>query len=163
MSDLISRAELFNKLSTLHSEDLKYQADVYMVINSMDAVQTPDLVREVTEMPDFEDLKKVENILDVNSMFRNKNNICDEMKKLRVMLNVEKIEWRDESDDQIPFIIRTKFNYAGGEYSVIHGFCTYGGFKSFDEDRGLLELMVPCGRVYGFLTAKEVMDIVMER
>lgn len=39
MTDLISRAELFNKLATIHApmEANKYKAEVYSVINEMES------------------------------------------------------------------------------------------------------------------------------
>lgn len=93
-----------------------------------------------------------------------------EMIKLREMLTKAGIAWEDHSDP-FPFCVmgidlevyRTKFSYRKYDWSVIHGFGTYGGWSSLKEDEGLLELMsnaVNYGEPVGCLTAEEVMEYV---
>lgn len=54
---------------------------------------------------------------------------CPEMKKLRKKLDKEKIKWRDDSDNisEMFWMCRTKFEYKGHSFSVIHGIGSYGG------------------------------------
>ena len=86
-----------------------------------------------------------------------------EMELLRKMLDDNNIEYDDNSQHGLFWITRTQFNYRGYYWSVIHGFCTYGGYSTFEKDKGLLELMsdaVNNGEPIGFLTAKEVFSYV---
>ena len=86
-----------------------------------------------------------------------------EMELFRKMLEDNGIEWHDASDMNAYPITRTHFNYRGHDWSVIHGFCSYGGYSSFEKDKGLLELMsnaVNDGDPVGYLTAKEAFDYV---
>ena len=85
------------------------------------------------------------------------------MTKLRKMLTARGIEWYDESRDcNILPICRTKFEYNGHKFSVIHGIGTMGGFSRFAGDQGLLE----CWDLHedeptGGYTAEEVMEKVL--
>ena len=61
--------------------------------------------------------------------------ICEEMKKLRKYLDINKIKWKDKSEgfetsteDLSLYICRTHFWYKNNFYSAINGFGTYGGF-----------------------------------
>lgn len=86
-----------------------------------------------------------------------------EMSKFREMLNTEGVKWKDKSWGGYFPITRTHFSYRGENWSVIHGFGTYGGFNEIEEDKGLLELMndtVNGGEPVGYLTAEETMRIV---
>lgn len=85
------------------------------------------------------------------------------MELLRKMLNENNIEYEDNSEYGLFPITRTQFDYRGYRWSVIHGYGTYGGYSSFDKDKGLLELMsnaVNDGEPIGYLTAKEVFNYV---
>ena len=94
--------------------------------------------------------------------------ICEEMKKLRTMLDEKGIEWKDDSQEfplakgDTPLCIhRTHFNYKGEAVSVINGWGTYGGFDYItEENQGLLEVMVGWNDPIGCLTAEEVMKEV---
>lgn len=86
----------------------------------------------------------------------------DEMQKLRTMLDNMGIKWHDESasldsQDEIFMIYRTKFKIGGVRYSVVCGFCTYGG------DKGLLEMMVGDADPTGWLTAEDIIGVVQEK
>lgn len=86
-----------------------------------------------------------------------------EMELFRKMLDDNGIEWHDASDMGKYPITRTHFNYRGNDWSVIHGYCSYGGYSHFEKDSGLLELMsgaVNDGDPIGYLTAKEAFDYV---
>ena len=97
--------------------------------------------------------------------------ICEQMKKLREILNEKNIAWHDMSDEmsETVKIARTHFEYKGHKVSVINGFGTYGGQnganKGFEEkdNMGLLEIMVngydPCG----WLTAEEVIKYLEDK
>ena len=83
--------------------------------------------------------------------------MCNEMIKLRKMLNDEGIEWSDVSCLYFLTINRTHFEHRKYHWSVINGYGTYGG------DEGLLELMsnaVNGGEPIGYLTAEECMAYV---
>lgn len=87
-----------------------------------------------------------------------------EMKLFRQMLDAEHIEWHDASSQlfELP-MDRTHFEYRGYQWSVIHGFGSYGGPSRLYDDKGLLELMsdaVNKGEPIGFLTAEQVMKYV---
>lgn len=93
--------------------------------------------------------------------------MCNEMIKLRQMLNDRGIEWEDVSDvyPQFKFYIhRTHFTFDEIKYSVINGCGTYGGYDSFDHvNEGLLELMgggINGGEPVGWLTAEQVLKEV---
>ena len=86
-----------------------------------------------------------------------------QMNKLRSLLNAKGIDWEDMSVHDAYPIDRTHFDYRGYHWSVIHGFGSYGGWSTWREDEGLLELMsngVNNGDPIGWLTAKEVMAYV---
>lgn len=91
--------------------------------------------------------------------------MTEQMLLLRAMLDDAGIEWRDDSENGIGLPIdRTKFKYRTYEWSVIHGFGTYGGWNHWSVDEGLLELMsdvVNHGQPIGWLTASEVMEHVL--
>lgn len=89
--------------------------------------------------------------------------MCNEMIKLRQMLDDRGIKWEDVSTvySQFKFYIhRTHFTFDEIDYSVINGCGTYGGYDSFDHvNEGLLELWaedVNDGEPVGFLTAEEI-------
>ena len=87
-----------------------------------------------------------------------------EMKLFREMLDAENIEWHDASSqsNELP-MDRTHFEHRGYQWSVIHGFGSYGGPSYLYDDKGLLELMsnaVNKGDPIGWLTAKEAMQYV---
>ena len=112
--------------------------------------------------------------------------MCQEMIKLRAKLNILGIQWFDCSDpikyrkiscdsykesnllikrkcDEHDFgIDRTKFYIDDIEFSVINGFCTYGGYRPFfdDDNKGLLELMIGSNNPYGDLTADDIIEII---
>ena len=106
--------------------------------------------------------------------------MCDEMKKLRDLLDSMGIEWSDESniisqqliDDLVSegfpesyvdtTMYRTHFMVNGHRASVINGFGSYGGYDPMlQNNKGLLELMPDLdnmGDPIGFLTAEEVVQ-----
>lgn len=88
-----------------------------------------------------------------------------EMKLFREMLDSENIQWHDasEPEDSLCYICRTHFKHRGYDWSVIHGFGSYGGPSYIYNDKGLLELMsgaVNNGEPIGFLTAEQAMQYV---
>lgn len=88
-----------------------------------------------------------------------------QMIKLRELLDREGIQWVDKSDDSDnPHRIdRTEFQVKNVEWSVIHGYGTYGGWKTAGNDSGLLELLTDAvrdGEAFGFLTADEIIGYV---
>ncbi len=94
--------------------------------------------------------------------------VCDEMKKLRQMLDERKIPWEDASDafeenKEFPmWICRTHFKYKGLNISVINGFGTYGGWHGANpvftekENLGLLEIMINGIQLGGWLKAEDI-------
>ena len=95
--------------------------------------------------------------------------MCNEMIKLRQMLNDRGIKWKDFSTVNFHFYIhRTHFTFDGIDYSVINGCGTYGGYAAFDYvnkyvNKGLLELMggeINGGEPVGWLTAEQVLKEV---
>lgn len=99
--------------------------------------------------------------------------ICEEMKKLRDALDKMGVEWVDASDEwkigeydtciNFFYICWTHFNYNGKRYSVINGYGSFGGYDMFsDDNKNLLEIMLPNQEVVGYLTANEVMEILRE-
>ena len=88
--------------------------------------------------------------------------LCAEMKKLRDYLDSTCIPWEDKSEvGQHLQIERTHFfvKKNGCKWSVIHGFGTYGGWSTYEIDKGLLELLaedVNNGEPVGYLTAEDV-------
>ena len=90
-----------------------------------------------------------------------------EMEKLRSLLDEAGIEWRDESEMEDfagpgTYMERTKFEYKGEPWSVIHGYGSYGGYDCYSRDEGLLEVMkgYPDGDQTGFLTAAQAMKMI---
>ena len=86
----------------------------------------------------------------------------EEMVKLRQMLDDECITWEDASNLDYP-MNRTHFRHRGCDWSVIHGYGSYGGYSLFTDDEGLLEMMSDAcndGNPIGWLTAEEVMEYV---
>ena len=101
--------------------------------------------------------------------------MCEEMKKLRIMLNEKGIQWVDNSTITSPERIeaykkagvpdkyadltmhRTQFWYENYFFSVIHGFGSYG------EEEGLLELRISDNEPIGYLTADTIMSILDHR
>lgn len=108
--------------------------------------------------------------------------MCEEMHKLRSMLDARGIKWRDESDITSPekiaqlismgiennyadtSIYRTHFEIYGFFCSVINGYGTYGGYDPYTgKNKGLLEFMtdmVNGGEPLGSLTAEDVCKII---
>lgn len=102
--------------------------------------------------------------------------VCEEMKKLRQMLDEKNIPWHDASDvmseskEWPMWICRTHFEYKGIKFSVINGFGTYGGWFganpgiSEEENMGLLELMMDDdNEVFGWLEAEGIMKAIGEK
>lgn len=101
--------------------------------------------------------------------------MTEEMIKFRKLLDENGIKWEDASTKEKPLldgfdfhidfhIDRTHFTYKGNNWSVIHGFGTYGGYSNFERDKGLLELMsnaVNGGEPVGYLTADQAMRLVL--
>lgn len=99
--------------------------------------------------------------------------ICEEMKKLRKLLDDKKIEWVDRTEEMSEWvkIARTHFEYKGFKVSVVNGFGTYGGWSGANiganeekDNLGLLEVYIP-GIDYpcGWLKAEEVMRFIKEK
>lgn len=111
--------------------------------------------------------------------------MCEEMQKLRDMLDAKGIKWSDQSDimpekdiDNLMIwcsesmnrkmfdntIYRTHFITDGKNCSVIYGFGTYGGYQPiFQTDYGLLEMwFIDNGEPIGWLTAEEVMEMCFD-
>ena len=98
--------------------------------------------------------------------------ICEEMKKLRKYLDINKIKWKDKSQDLETvseeyklYISRTQFWYKGNFYSAINGLGTYGGyFSDAVNNHGLIELMssqINGGEPVGFLTAEDCIKLIL--
>lgn len=95
--------------------------------------------------------------------------ICEEMKKLRQMLDEKNIPWHDASEvmsedkDWPMWVCRTHFEYDGLKFSVINGFGTYGGWYGANpgmtekENMGLLELVIEGSDPVGWLKAENIM------
>ena len=91
-----------------------------------------------------------------------------EMERLRSLLDEAGIEWWDDSEmDHFAgpdtYMERTKFEYRGYSWSVIHGFGSFGGYNRISGDKGLLELLEGYpfnGEPIGFLTAAQAMKLV---
>lgn len=91
----------------------------------------------------------------------NRFEICDEMKKLRQELTNRDIEWHDLTDGMI---CRTNFEIDGKEHSVINGIGTYGGIDFAEKkNKGLLEYYEMKDDPVGYLTAKDVLDILDQK
>lgn len=92
--------------------------------------------------------------------------MTQEMIKFRNMLDAANIEWHDASAKGVLTPIdRTHFTYRGYDWSVIHGFGSYGGWSYSYPDEGLLELMsnaVNGGNPIGYLTAEQAMICLKE-
>ena len=99
------------------------------------------------------------------TMNRNITNfyVCEEMQKLRDGLDERKIPWKDLTDQDNLWICRTHFLIKGDRWSVIHGYGSFGGFNSFEEDKQLLECMCGENEPIGWLTADEVLKMVDEK
>lgn len=101
--------------------------------------------------------------------------VCDEMKKLRQMLDEKNISWHDASDimskskEWPVWICRTHFEYNGLKFSVVNGFGTYGGWAGAnpgmeeDKNMGLLEIMIEDNEPVGWLKAEDIMKILGEK
>lgn len=101
--------------------------------------------------------------------------VCEEMQKLRKMLDEKGIEWHDASetmseDKELPmWTCRTHFEYKGMRCSAINGFGTYGGWyganpgMTEDENMGLLEIMIVGKVIRGYLKAEDIMKILGEK
>ena len=107
--------------------------------------------------------------------------MCDEMVKLRNMLDSMGVEWFDNSDvtpmDLIKAevalgipenhvdttIYRTYFMANGHMVSAIHGYGTYGGYEPFrDIDYGLLEVMLNLDMMSGQRGNMTAEDVIKE-
>lgn len=87
--------------------------------------------------------------------------VCEQMSKLRQMLNEKGVHWEDHSQESENFwICRTRFKHKGVEVSVINGFGTYGGFNIVNPNNmGLLEMWIQSeSNPEGFLSAKQIME-----
>lgn len=91
--------------------------------------------------------------------------VCEEMQKLRDILDNCMIQWWDCSEDMSSkniaiWICRTRFNFYDTEVSVINGMGTYGGYSTNEKDnKGLLEVWckyINDGEVQGYMTADEI-------
>ncbi len=101
--------------------------------------------------------------------------VCEEMKKLRKMLDEKEIEWKDNSEvisksEEWPiWYCRTHFEFKGLKFSVMNGFGTYGGWfganpgMTEDKNMGLLELMIEDNEPVGWLKAENIMEILGEK
>lgn len=89
--------------------------------------------------------------------------MTEQMKIFRKMLDDRDIKWKDASEENsvLP-ITRTHFLYNDIEWSVIHGFGTYGGWNHHESDKGLLEIWDHDSEPIGWLTAKEAMDTITD-
>ena len=91
--------------------------------------------------------------------------VCSEMEDLREYLTKHNIEWWDKSYTKDEYwICRTHFMINHNNWSVIHGFGTYGGICTFsNRDWCLLELMTSAlngGEPIGNLSAKQVIEYI---
>lgn len=98
------------------------------------------------------------------------NNIPNEMKELRRILDEKSIVWADHSETfDKPWLVmklfnpnnafknviyRTWFKYNGHDVSVIIGYGTYG------NSQGLLETRIDECEPKGYMTAKDVMTMI---
>lgn len=78
------------------------------------------------------------------------------------MLEENGIPYEDNSQGEPLPMTRTYFSYNENQYSVIHGYGSYGGWDSFNKkDKGFLEMMVNSdGNPIGYLKAEEIMKFV---
>lgn len=82
---------------------------------------------------------------------------------LREYLTDKGIEWIDKSTLGMCEIHRTHFYIKDIFYSAINGCGTYGGFYFFQPpcaNQGLIELMIGGNEPIGFLTAKDVIEMI---
>ncbi len=86
--------------------------------------------------------------------------MCREMKKLRKYLTDNGIKWEDDTSLSARYwMVRTRFEYGGREFSVINGVGSFGGCATFEsKNLGKLELMIDGHEPIGYLTAQEVID-----
>lgn len=108
--------------------------------------------------------------------------ICNEMIKLRRLLDENNIIWCDKSTivsekkiNEMMLITpnvearyfdtsmyRTHFVHNGINYSVINGYGSYGGYNlTTGENEGFLEMLSNDEEVVGYLTADKVMSLVL--
>lgn len=84
-----------------------------------------------------------------------------EMQLLRQMLEENGIPYKDNSQGEPLPITRTYFSYNGNQYSVVHGYGTFGGWDGFNQkDKGLLEMMENRDDPIGYLKAEAIMKYV---
>ena len=87
--------------------------------------------------------------------------VCNEMQKLRDGLTERGIEWKDSTQKEPAYwICQTHYKYNKNEWSVIHGFGSYGGFSHFSKDAALLECMCGGNEPVGWLTAADVFKMM---
>ena len=92
--------------------------------------------------------------------------MVSEMKKFRELLNNASIKWHDDSEKMETFFMdRTHFWYRDYKWSVINGYCSYGGYDPVTNiNYGHLELMsnaVNGGEPIKIETAEEAFKIVL--
>lgn len=89
---------------------------------------------------------------------------CPEFLKFVKILKNNQIKYKEINSDTGYAIARVRFWYNGNEWSVMHGYGTYGGATAWGEDKGLLEILhldsSECP--IGFLTAEEAWREIRE-
>lgn len=96
--------------------------------------------------------------------------VCEEMQKLRNLLDEKNIQWIDNSEDfkvsnnhLTMWICRTQFIYKAHAILVINGMGTYGGWGGAnlsEVNLGLLEIMIDENKPFGWLNAEECMELL---
>lgn len=95
---------------------------------------------------------------------------CVELENLKKILDDKKIEWFDMSeynsiDDVDLSIERIHIFQKNIHFSIVNGFGTYGGYRTFDnKNLGLLELYgTGIDDPIGFLTAEEAFEKMIKK
>ena len=90
--------------------------------------------------------------------------VCDEMKKLRKMLDDRGIEWHDDSaSDEEYWMCNTRIDIGRKHYSIINGVGSYGGVSLLSgKNYGLLEAwdFTTKNEPKGSLTAEQVLTYI---
>ncbi len=87
--------------------------------------------------------------------------VCDEMRKLRRILDKKGIEWKDTSTTGEMWVCQTRVDVGKKHYSIINGVGSYGGYSTVTKKNyGLLEAWdFRRGRdPLGSLTAEQAID-----
>lgn len=87
--------------------------------------------------------------------------VCEEMKKLRKMLDDRGIEWQDTSRPGDIWVCQTRVDIGRKHYSIINGVGSYGGFSMLSgKNYGLLEVwdFTRENEPIGSLTAEQVLQ-----